>query len=202
LGLTVCSDSMNYAGRTPPPPRSSTPSTLIERDGDDLRSHPFLDRKGELVGRFLNVSISLHASISAPSGATAAGTTASDFYHFTTHPAVPWNDPISSGIGFSPEGMSLWRKFRMYQRPREILHHPPEHFASDPPTKPLHDVPCDLSSVPPDPTQTLQVTSRVNCRVAWRGADHRPIPRGLVNAGPFALPGYAASSPRPSPYLD
>ena len=52
-GLTVCSDSTNYAGRTPPPPRSSTPSTMIEHDGDDLRSNPFLERKGELNGRFL-----------------------------------------------------------------------------------------------------------------------------------------------------
>src|SRR5262249_1071074 len=106
---------------TPPPPRSSTPSTMIEHVGDDLRSHPFLDRNGELIGCFLKRFDLLARSISASSAATAAGTPASDFYHFATYPAVHWNDPFSRGIGFSPEGMFLWRKFRKYQTQREIL---------------------------------------------------------------------------------
>jgi hypothetical protein len=39
----------------------------------------------------------------------------------------------------------------MSERPRETVHHPPEHLASDLPTKPLHDVPSDPALPPESP---------------------------------------------------
>jgi hypothetical protein len=70
---------------------------------------------------------------------------------FTISLPIPrslWNGPISRGIVFSCRRECFCGpKFRVCQFPRETL-----HLASDPPTKPLLDVPCDPTYVPPDPT--------------------------------------------------